>query len=172
MNPNYYFEIRIMPHFTGFAVASYGNNSFSSGESDDDDGNYFINCSHCDARVLQRNYNRHLANVHKCPHCDNFMPRDSLDGHIERKHTVNCEWCGVSKTIDEIVAHESSHYKQCQYCRLDIYEGVFDNHIRQTHPLAATIGMIQSLKITDNRFNELVAANRIYSKDGHLFIKH
>lgn len=138
---------------------------------DEDDGNYYIGCIHCDAEVLSRNMNRHLEKVHKCWHCNNYMPNEAIDGHIQRKHIITCDYCSAEILENEMDQHEQTHFFACRYCPLDIHEDDMDNHVRLNHALVAIIGVIQLQRISDNRFNQLVAANQIYSKDGLLFIK-
>lgn len=143
---------------------------YNSSDSDDyeDDGNYFIECSHCDAQVLQRNYQRHLDKVHKCQYCTNYMPRESLDGHIQRKHIVACKDCPAMVLECNIHVHERTHFIDCNYCTKSIHEREINIHIRQSH----AYGMIQLQKISDARFNQLVAANRIFSSGGNIFIRN
>lgn len=163
-----------MPHYDGYGYIYTSDSSSEDDDNDnddDDDGNYFIECGHCNAKVLQRNYGRHLENVHMCRYCKNYMPKNALEGHIQRKHMVTCYLCGIEKLTDEIEAHKETHFKNCIHCSNSIYESDMTAHIEQNHSFAAIIGMVQMHKITDKRFNELVAANRIYSKNGHLFIK-
>lgn len=121
--------------------------------SDDDDGNYFIDCAHCDSQVLERNYNNHLERVHKCSFCPNYMPKASIPEHIERKHMTKCPQCS-SIVLDQLLSQ----------------------HILQEHPnipngRSGSIGTIQLDKISNEQFNQLANAKRIYAKDGQLFIK-
>lgn len=137
---------------------------------DDDNGNEFIDCDYCDAQVLSRNYDRHLENVHKCPYCKNYMPKSSISTHIQRKHTIKCEFCPAEVRIDEMKQHEETHYRKCKYCHLTIC-GDINLHIRQSHTLEATIGMVQLQRISSDRFNQLVNEKRIYCVAGQIFIK-
>lgn len=117
-------------------------------DDDDDEGNSYVNCTHCGDQVLHRNYQRHLEAVHKCRYCDNYMPKKSIKEHIERKHMKKCSYC-------------------CEF----VLETKMKNHCTENHPLQETIGMIQLNKISDERFNKLIRENRVYAKDGHLFIE-
>lgn len=153
-----------MAHYNGYDYEDYNN------DYNNDNGNNYIDCAHCNSQVLIRNYERHLENVHKCCYCNNYMPQYAIDSHIQRKHMVKCNYCPVEMIVDEIDEHEQTHYIKCKYCPLTIV-GDINKHIRQDHPLEATIGMIQLHKITSDRFNELVAENRIYTMAGQIFIK-
>lgn len=188
-----------------------GNSSSDAEDSDDAE-----DCRYCDATYKIRNRQRHLDNVHKCPHCKNYMPRTSIPTHIENKHMVACSYCNLklmpAQMRDHEVTHfvrcqycpnympktsipthienkhmvvcshcdlklmpaekkdhEATHFVRCQYCNANVLTQNVNAHIADRHPFHATIGMIR--KIDDAAFNRLVAENRVYAKDGHLFIK-
>lgn len=176
----------------------------TSDESDREDN--FIECAHCRCKLLATNYTRHLSTVHgrttevkcefcnnymkseslqahierkhtnsnvKCQYCSNSMPEKSLPGHIERCHTqkVKCRHCNAQVLADLLKKHESDHYEKCKHCGGTFLKQNLKNHITLSHPLHATIGMIKLDRISDERFNELVEGNCIYAKDGHVFIK-
>lgn len=149
---------------------AYYNEYDNYDDFNDDNGNNFINCAHCNSQVLSQNYQRHLENIHKCWYCNNYMPQNVIANHIQRKHTVKCDYCPDEVPVDEIDQHVETHYTKCKYCPATIC-GDVNIHIRQSHPLEATIGMIQLHRITSDHFNELVNENRIYSIAGQIFIK-
>lgn len=142
-----------------------GGNSTSDAENSDD----AEDCRYCDAIYKIRNRQRHLDNVHRCPHCPNYMPRTSIPTHIENKHMVACSHCNLKLLPAQIRDHEATHFVRCKYCNANVLTQNVNAHIADRHPFHATIGMIR--KIDDAAFNRLVAGNRVYAKDGHLFIK-
>lgn len=177
-----------------FYDSSSDDSYYRNDDSCSDNGDDFIECNYCDAQVKQKNMQRHLENLHQCPHCSNYMPKDSIAGHIERKHMVTCRYCGAEVlanqigqhkarhfvacqyctaevAINQIEQHEAGHFVPCKYCALDIYELNVDKHVYQEHPLEAIIGLIQLRKISDANFNNLVARNRVFAKDGHIFVR-
>ena len=113
---------------------------------DYEDDDPFVDCKFCGEPVLSSRMEKHLDNKHKCSHCHdvNYMSSESLKEHIEAKHMVQCKYCDAKRFADEIAQHELTH---------------------------SVIGLIQLGKLTDERFNQLVADNRIYAKDGCLYIK-
>lgn len=137
----------------------------------------FVTCNVCGAQVLDCNFDRHLRRVHpnptvKCYYCPNYMPKKHLKAHIERKHTnKKCPHCSEIGSENEIKQHQFTHFTMCIYCRNTFLEKNLNAHVLEKHPLQATIGMIQLEKIGNDQFNRLVNEKRIYSKDGHLYIK-
>lgn len=115
-------------------------------DDDDEDDDPFIDCEICNEPVLSSRMDKHLDNLHKCNHCDDctYMNMESLKAHIEEKHMVSCKYCNAKKYTDDIVQHELTH---------------------------SVVGMIQLQQLTNERFNQLVAENRIYAKEGCLYIK-
>lgn len=154
-------------------MAMYYSDSSSYGNSDDysDNGDSLVECKYCDTPVKERNYQRHIANVHRCPYCPNVMKKKLIQGHIERKHTVQCKHCSVKKVVNEIGAHEATHFTPCKYCPENILKQNMEKHVAENHSIDAIIGMIQLQKITVSRFKELVAQNRIdVNTNGFIFI--
>lgn len=128
---------------------SFGDSSpnydyYDDYEYEDDDP--FVDCKFCDEPVLSSRLDKHLENKHKCNYCCecDYMNTESLKAHIEEKHMVPCKYCNTKRFLDEIAQHELTH---------------------------SVVGMVQLGKLTDERFNQLVAENRIYSKEGCLYIK-
>lgn len=113
-------------------------------EYEDDDP--FMDCKICEEPVLLSRMDKHLENRHKCVYCNDcsFMNMESLKVHIQEKHMVSCKHCNAKKLTDEIAQHELTH---------------------------SVVGMIQLQQLTDERFNQLVAENRIYAKEGCLYIR-
>lgn len=123
-----------------------------SDDSTDDDGDIFVDCVHCASQVLERNYDNHLERVHKCSYCSNYMPKTSIPEHIKRKHMKNCCLCSVV-----------------------LLEDLMAQHILRAHPsipneTTGSIGMIELKKISTDKFNQLVKEQKVYAKDGQLFI--
>lgn len=147
------------------------SDGYCYGSDDYDDSDDYMDCSLCDAQVKNRNYQSHLEKVHKCPHCTNYMPKESISGHIERKHTAQCRYCPMQVLDTDIEPHERSHFVKCKLCSSLILRSNLNQHTAESHPFRATIGMIRLEKLTDHEFNEMVRENRIYAKDGHIFIK-
>lgn len=147
--------------YCGFAY--HGNGS------SDDDGSDYEDCRYCDATYKLRNRQRHMETVHKCPHCNNYMPKTSIPMHIENKHLVGCAHCNQRLLPDQMKQHVPTHFVRCQYCNENVLKPNVNTHIADRHPFHATIGMIR--KVNDAEFNRLVTENRIYAKDGHIFIK-
>lgn len=138
----------------------------SQDESYDDD---LEQCRYCPSQVKRSNYYGHIERVHTCDECGHSMPQKSLQGHKDRKHMETCNTCGVKMLTTPMKQHLLSHYMECKYCKKSVHEQNMKKHIQDNHPFHATVGMICLDKLTDAEFNKLVAANRIYSKDGHLF---
>lgn len=139
--------------------------------SDEDEGDYFVECQICDCHVKARNYDRHLNNVHKCKYCPNYMPKESLQSHIERKHIQRCRYCTVTLLEELMAQHESTHFVKCKYCVDKVLDQNLNEHVTKEHPFHATIGMLRMDKTNDQEFNRLIKENRIYAKDGHIFIQ-
>lgn len=112
----------------------------------DKDDDLFVNCKVCNKPVSSSFLNEHLNNQHKCNYCNDYgyMNAESLEAHIGEKHMIACKHCDAKKLTSEIAQHELSH---------------------------PTVGMIQLNQLTDERFNQLVAENRIYAMEGSLFVK-
>lgn len=148
---------------------------YSSSESyesyDDDSEDYLVDCDFCAAQVKRSNYDSHLDRVHKCTHCGNYMPKDSLNAHIQRKHTTKCSHCGVLVLDTEMKRHAATHFATCGHCNESILKCNLENHLANNHPLLATIGMIRLDKLSSAEFNKLIDEKRVYAKDGHLFRK-
>lgn len=130
-------------------------------EYDDDDdedmsenSDYFVDCDYCSSKVLESNYKNHLEKVHKCTYCRNFMPKESIKRHIQEKHMEKCSYCNAVMLESKIDQHMLTH-----------------NNNNNNRPLDGAIGMIQLGKLNDERFNKLISENRVYAKDGQLFIK-
>lgn len=158
-----------MSGYIGFYDNGYDT---SSDDYESDDGSNMIRCSYCPAYVMERNYEQHKTKVHRCKICGNCMPKDALDRHIENKHMKDCNICGKRLLTTLIIQHYNSHNRKCRYCNSSYLENEMNKHIRDSHPLHATIGMIRLEKITGSEFNQLVSQNRIYSDDyGNLFKK-
>lgn len=117
-------------------------------DDDDECRDPFVVCKYCNVRVLSSRLIKHLNNKHKCNHCHdhecNYMNVETLKAHIDEKHMVLCKHCDAKKLTDDIVQHELTH---------------------------SVVGMVQLQKLTDEHFNQLVAENRIYAKDGCLYVK-
>lgn len=139
------------------------------GSYDDQSDSSPEDCQYCDATYKKRNRQRHLNNVHKCPHCPHYMPKTSIQTHITNKHMVGCSYCDQRVFTADLQQHELSHFVRCRHCDANILKQNITAHINDRHPFQATVGMIR--KITDTEFNQLVAANCVYAKDGHIFIK-
>lgn len=135
----------------------------------DEDSDTPEECRYCDAIYKVRNRQRHMQTVHKCPHCNNYMPKTSIPAHIENKHLVECSYCNQRLLPAQMKLHEPTQFVRCQYCNENSLKQNLNAHIADRHPFHATIGMIR--KVDDAEFNRLVAENRVYAKDGHLFIK-
>lgn len=105
-----------------------------------------VDCMFCVETILASEMEKHLEKKHKCTYCteSDYMNVESLQIHVEEKHMVSCKLCSAKRFNDEIAQHELTH---------------------------SVIGIVQLGKLTDERFNQLVAENRIYSKDGCLFIR-
>lgn len=105
-----------------------------------------VNCAYCDVPVESSRLDRHLNNMHKCVFCNegSYMTKTALEAHIKQEHMVACTHCGIKKLAEEIAQHELTH---------------------------SVVGVVQLGILTDERFNQLVAENRIYSKDGSLYVK-
>lgn len=138
-------------------------------DDEEEDSSSEEDCRHCDARYKIRNRQRHMENVHKCPYCTNYMPKESIQGHIERKHMDACSYCDQWFLPAQMHQHELTHFIRCQYCSQNILKQNLNAHVADRHPFHATIGMIR--KLNDDEFNRLVAQNKVYAKDGHIFIK-
>lgn len=149
----------------------YQNNEYSSDASSDDyeDEDYLVDCPHCPNPVKRSNYDAHIEKVHTCDECGHQMPKKAIQGHKKRNHMEICQTCKVEMLATPMKEHVKIHYKQCKYCDLSVHQQTLEKHIQDNHPFHSTVGMICLEKLTDNEFNKLVAANRIYSKDGHLF---
>lgn len=124
---------------------------------DDDDGDvasededYFVDCKYCTSQVLESNYDKHLERVHKCRYCKNYMPKESIQRHIQEKHMRKCSHCHVVMLETKINQHISTH---------------------NNRSVEGPIGMIQLGKLNDAQFNKLIKENRVYAKDGQLFVK-
>ena len=115
-------------------------------DGDDDNYNPFVNCRVCNKLVSSSFLNEHLDNQHKCNYCNdsNYMNAESLKTHIKENHMIPCKHCNAKKLTIEIAEHEQSH---------------------------PAVGMIQLNRLTNERFNQLVAENRIYAIEGSVFIK-
>lgn len=127
-----------------FGDSSPNYDDYNDYDYEDDDP--FIDCKFCEEPVLSSRMDKHLETKHKCYHCRecDYMTAESLKSHIEETHMVSCKYCTEKRFSDEIAQHELTH---------------------------SVIGLVQLGKLTDERFNQLVAENRIYSKDGCLYIK-
>lgn len=114
-------------------------------DRDDDDIDY-ATCKVCNKLIPSIYLDEHLNNRHKCNYCSDcdFMNAESIDAHVKEKHMVSCKHCNIKQLISELAQHELSH---------------------------PVVGMIQMNQLPDERFNQLVAANRIYAMDGKLYIK-
>lgn len=123
---------------------------YSLEESDnndcDRDDDPFVNCKVCNKPVSSSFLKEHLENQHKCNYCNDcdYMNTESLETHIKEAHMIKCKHCNVKKLTNEIAQHELSH---------------------------TIVSMIQMNKLTDERFNQLVAENRVYAIEGNLYIK-
>lgn len=147
----------------------YSDSDDYSVVGDDGDDSSLEDCRYCDATYKRRNRQRHLDNVHKCSHCPNYMPKSSIEAHIENKHMVGFSHCNQRMLRSNLQQHESTHFVRCQYCNENVLKQILNTHVANRHPFHATVGMIR--KISDSEFNRLVAENRVYAKDGHLFVK-
>lgn len=154
-----------------FDYSSYNSSCASSYGYDDEgsDEDYLVDCPHCPNPVKRCNYETHIQRVHKCEECGNCMPKEALKGHKERNHMKICQTCGVQMLATPMKQHLKTHNKQCHHCKLTFPSHALKKHIQDNHPIHATLGMIRLDKVTDAEFNTLVAANRIFAKDGHLF---
>lgn len=157
-------------------MSYYNYSSYSDDYSDDhhcnedsDDESSPEDCRFCEATYKRRNRQRHLDNVHKCPYCPNYMPRTSIQAHIDKKHMEGCSYCNQRVVEENLRQHESSHFIRCDKCGENVLQQNINEHMANRHPFHATIGMI--CKISDAEFNRLAAEKRIYAKDGHLFVK-
>lgn len=153
-----------MPH-------CYSSSSSDYYEEPNDCDDEYIECSHCPAQVKRRNYQRHLDNLHKCNHCNHYMPQSSIEAHIERKHMRQCAYCPENLLEWDIERHESTHFVVCTFCNASILRSNLNKHTANDHPFRATVGMIRLDKFTTDQFNRMLNQNRIYCKDGHLFVK-
>lgn len=134
-----------------------------------DDGSDAEDCRFCDTTYKIRNRQHHLEKVHKCPYCPNYMPKESIQRHIEGKHMIECSYCDQKLLPAQVQQHEATHFVRCQYCNENILKQNVNAHSASRHPFHATIGMIREM--SDSEFNRLVAENRVYANDGHLFKK-
>lgn len=189
-----FIQVTLFDNMPIFYDSSSDDSYYRNDDGCSDNGDDFIECNFCDAQVKQKNMQRHLENVHQCPHCSNNMPKDSLAAHIERKHMVTCkycgaevlanqigqhkarhfvgcQYCGAEVLANQIGQHEAGHFVPCKYCALKIFEEDVDKHVSRSHPLESIIGMIQILNISDTSFNSLVARNRVFAKGGHIYIR-
>lgn len=169
-----------MEYFSGFTAFDFINptemsysyyTSSSEYDEDEDDGNYLIDCRFGDCQVLMKNYNQHLEKVHKCKYCSNYMPKESIESHIERKHTVQCPHCSAELLEHLMPQHKASHFIKCEHCQCLLLKQNLNQHLAEIHPFRATIGMIRLDKFSNEEFNRLIDQKRIYAKDGHLFVK-
>lgn len=152
-------------------------------DNDYDEDYYLVDCPHCPSQVKQSNYNSHIEKVHgekvalyRCDECGNKMSKRALQSHKERKHMETCQACGVkmlsSRMEQHVIRCQVQSHKRCKYCTSNFRsQNALEKHVASDHPLQSTFGMICLDKITDAEFNKLVAENRIFSKDGHLFKK-
>lgn len=85
------------------------DNSMSGNDDRCDDDDYLVGCRHCKSDVLKSNYDKHLHNIHECPHCRNFMPKESIKRHVEEKHMKKCPRCHVMVFETKMNQHISSH---------------------------------------------------------------
>lgn len=153
---------------------SYSFSSYSSDYSNSGDDDYQVQCKYCPEQagfIWNSNYEDHLERVHWCKECDNYMPKASLKRHITQKHTKKCQYCPGEYLDSQLNQHVRSHFKECTHCKQGILQQNMEKHIQDNHSTLAQIGMLRSGK-TDAEFNQLVALNRIFSKDGIIFIKN
>lgn len=76
-------------------------------------------------------------------------------------------WLQARIRQDQLDAHKSAHFVQCQLCKENIRKENVSAHNTSRHP--APMGMIQN--IGDNEFNRLLTEGRVYAKDGLLYVK-
>lgn len=88
-----------------------------------------------------------------CKHCPNQMPRFALDGHITRKHLV-----------------------QCNLCNSQVLESNWQRHINRAHPQPINDPNYPSenhtiaLRVTPWEFQHFVRQRRIYVKNGQNYL--
>ncbi|XP_055307607.1 zinc finger protein 382-like [Sitodiplosis mosellana] len=148
---------------------STSSDDYNNDDYDESDEDFLVDCPHCPNPVKRSNYDAHMEKVHTCDECGNQMPKEALKGHKDRKHMEICLTCGKQMLATLMKQHIKTHNQQCKHCKLSFPQQTLEKHIQDKHPFHSTLGMICLDKITDAEFNKLVAANRIYSKDGHLF---
>lgn len=153
---------------------SYIYSSYSSDSSNNSDEDFQVQCKYCPEQagfLWNSNYEDHLERVHWCKECDNYMPKESLKKHKRQKHIKKCQYCPNECLESELNQHVRTHFKECSFCKNLILQQNMEKHVQDNHSTLTTIGMLRAGK-TDAEFNQLVALNRIFSKDGLIFIKN
>lgn len=82
------------------------SDDYSNYNDNDEDSSSFEDCQFCDATYKIRNRQRHMENVHKCPYCPNYMPKESIQAHIDRKHMKECLYCNKCLLPEQLQQHE------------------------------------------------------------------
>lgn len=172
------FEFRM--NFSDVHYESSSDDYDQSGDWDDeddnddyyDDGDMIVYCGYCNKQLLNRNYDRHVDNVHhKCDHCTNYMPKKAIQQHIQRKHTQKCPHCTAELVVNLLPQHEATHFTKCEDCKVSFLKENLSKHMAESHPFRTTIGMIRLDKISNEEFNKMINEKRIHAKDGFLFIQ-
>lgn len=69
----------------------------------------FINCSYCNNRMPEDSLEAHIQRKHstvECSHFQNQMPLDSLEALIEQNHKLTrCNFCNHRMPVDSLIVH-------------------------------------------------------------------
>lgn len=154
-----------------YSSGTYEDNDMNNENySNDENGDAFEDCRFCSAKYKIRNRQRHHDHHHeRCDHCSNVIPKTSMDTHIERKHTSRCRYCNEKVLTTELYQHKAIHHEKCKFCKQTVLKRDMNAHIADHHSSDKILGMIRLDKTSDQEINRLIAANRIYAKDGCLF---
>lgn len=141
-------------------------------EDDDDELHEIVKCKYCKKKLTKRSIREHIQRKHiiTCPYCDSQMTEGRLDEHLKKKHMSACKHCNELIIDREMSEHIQSHFASCEYCGNRMLRMALSAHIQQRHNFDALVGIIHGNRLTDDKFNDLVKQNRVYSLNGIIYV--
>lgn len=109
----------------------------------------------------------------QCPFCFNFMPKSSLDEHIQNKHAsrIGAPLNGQPKGRAKVNGNRDN-FDHCKLCNSYMFIDAIPGHMVRKHwpDQPNSIG-INFMQFDDDVMNKWIQQRRIYVKDGIFFIK-
>lgn len=112
-------------------------------------------------------------NREKCRYCSNIMPKDSMSGHIKRKHKHDTVHHHVRANTNEIVngsaADDKANFTHCTFCSALMHSDYIAAHyVRKHKGQNGSIGIIWDR--SDDEIREWLNNNMIHVKDGVCYV--